>query len=133
MFFNQTIKWRYSVLKYTHCFITFHTLIPPFLFLIALSCKDTRYHRYFKYSEVSAMVKVWKICLKNVDFATWFRLFSCTSNFDRFQFSSQFHCERAIYLLRKPWISSIEKLFWKWKHLWHGRSIQTLVKVLLFH
>ena len=77
--------------------------------------------------------RVWKIFLKNVDFATWFRLFSRTSNFDRFQFSSQFHCERAIYLLRKPWIRSIEKVFWKWKHLWHGRSIQTLVKVLLFH
>ena len=77
--------------------------------------------------------RVWKICLKNVDFTTWFRLFSRNSNFDRFQFLSQFHCERAIYLLWKPWIRSIEKVFWKWKHLWHGRSIQTLVKVLLFH
>ena len=59
--------------------------------------------------------RVWKTCLKKVDFTTWFRLFSRTSNFDRFQFSSQFHCERAIYLLRKPWIRSIEKVFLKMK------------------
>ena len=53
--------------------------------------------------------RVWKTCLKNVHFTTWFRLFSQTSNFDRFQFLSQFYCERAIVPLKK----ALNKVYWK--------------------
>ena len=48
---------------------------------------------------------VWKmyILLHDLDF------FSRTSNFDRFQFLSQFYCERAIVPLKK----ALNKVYWK--------------------